>query len=36
MLTALMLKKKRKFKTLGILFIVSALLLGAGILILIK
>ena len=36
MLTALLLKRKRKFRTLAILFIVSASLLAAGILILIK
>jgi len=36
MLTALILKKKKKFKTLAILFVVSASLLAGGILILIK
>jgi hypothetical protein len=35
MLTALMLRRKRKFKTLVILFVVSASLLAGGILILI-
>lgn len=36
MLTALILKKKRKFKTLAILIMVSATLLAGGILILVK
>jgi hypothetical protein len=36
MLTALMLRRKRKFKTLVILFVVSASFLAAGILILAK
>jgi len=36
MLTALLLRRNRKFKTLATMFIVSALLLAAGILILLK